>query len=256
MSDVAYLANWIGRRIADSINWVSRCIANIQSYCQNRRTRMNALLPADRAALSTSRATWVSAFFTLAVVVVGVFQSCTIQNQLNVMQRQMDDAEIQEAASISIKNFAIEGFPDNPQIVFQLLNAGRTRADQIGPVVNSGTIETKDELDFFIKPGLGINRPNINGFSLNPSEQKAFSYPINLFPFEVFTRDKSIPPDVLKLIQTRDDIVNGGQWTLYVRIMVPYLDVFKKQHQTSDCLIYRAQTKKFETCTAQHDRHE
>jgi hypothetical protein len=44
--------------------------------------------------------------------------------------------------------------------------------------------------------------------------------------------------------------------TVYVKILVPYLDVFKKQHQTSDCLIYRAQTKKFETCTAQHDRHE
>jgi len=74
-------------------NWIGRRIDNIQSYFQNRRAKKKEQTPVERAALSTSWATWVSAIFTFAVVVVGVFQYYTFKKQLSVMQGQLDALE-------------------------------------------------------------------------------------------------------------------------------------------------------------------
>ena len=178
-----------------------------------------------------------------------------MQSQINEMVAQRLDAEVQEAASISIKNFTIHGFPDNPIASYELVNDGHTRADQALPGVETGSFPLKDELkDLALGPGFAS--PNINGISLAPSDPpRHFNTPIAFF-FDISDEQaKVMGPEFVNRL-TRDAILKGDDVTVFVRVIVPYLDIFNKKHQTVECLIYRAQIKDFETCTGQHDLHQ
>jgi hypothetical protein len=41
------------------------------------------------------------------------------------MQRDFNDNEVREAASITIRNFGVTGFPNNTIIDFEVVNAGK-----------------------------------------------------------------------------------------------------------------------------------
>ena len=110
-----------------------------------------------------------AALATVAIAVLSLAYVHYSRKQWETMSRQMNDYEAGEAASIAIMNFAIKDFPDKPEVVFDVSNEGRTRADQILPWIGTGTIAPKDEIKFFVQEhALGGAMPNINGFSPRP----------------------------------------------------------------------------------------
>ncbi len=113
-------------------------------------------------------------FLTFGIIMLGVSQ-CT------VMQRQLNDAEIKDSASIVIRNLVLNGFPDNMVASFDLSNIGATRADMIsltdpliwGPKGHPlGLITAPEEYMLFYQP-------NKFGFTLAPQEQRHFDVPIS-----------------------------------------------------------------------------
>jgi hypothetical protein len=198
-------------------------------------------------------------WFTLGFVcltTIGIFvQAYIFYGQQQTMQRQLNDFEIQESASLDIKNFSIQNFPAHPTVVYDISNSGHTRADQILPGIFSGTFLLKNETDLFLTAQpFAFSAPNINGFSLSPGEpSKHFSWVLTRPPFGPYPA--GWPEEALKSAATLADILKGDKFGFYIMVDVPYLDVFGHPHQTYDCLIYRAQPKQFVPCTAQHDRH-
>jgi hypothetical protein len=65
-------------------------LAKLRFALQRRRAEKAKLAPADRAALSTARATWAIAILTLVTIGVGVSQFVIFNRQLNVMSGQLD----------------------------------------------------------------------------------------------------------------------------------------------------------------------
>lgn len=180
-----------------------------------------------------------------------------VRDQFNTMQRQMRDYEAGEAASIAIKHFAVTNFPDEATVVFDVVNEGRTRADLIVPAIGAGRIPPKDESKFFGQEhALGMIQPNINGFSLSPSDPaRHISWRV-ILPGLYMPEGMKLPPAVAKVNQpTKEQLVKGDPVTVYVTVYVGYLDIFGNARQTSDCLVWNPQPKLFEPCVAQHDRH-
>lgn len=172
------------------------------------------------------------ALFTAAIFAVGVFQYLVTRGQLAVMQRQLTDSEIQEAASITLRNFSISGFPDQPKINVDVLDTGRTPADQV--TVDGGEYwERGQDVRAFLNqigqfPGRTL--PSELGFSIEPSEP-ARHLVIGLQPLP--------PPGLPKeaTLPTRDQFATGDVTTLIYAIGV-YRDVFGKTHRVVDCAAY------------------
>jgi hypothetical protein len=81
---------------------------------------------------------WVSAFSALAMVCLtggivwlGWVQYTVSHGQLSVMQRQLDDAEAKDSASLTIRNLSLSGFPDHMIAGFDISNIGPTRAEMV-----------------------------------------------------------------------------------------------------------------------------
>jgi hypothetical protein len=195
----------------------------------------------------TRRVGW----FTGALVVVSVVTACIFWRQLNVMQRQLDDAEIQEAASITIKNLTAAGFPDNIVISYDISNHGRTRADQVNVHLAHGTMRPEEEFKIFTGEfGVGFTSPNVNGLSIDPSDPpRHISFPFGSLPLI----PQGMPPEILAKLPSKEDFVSG-RVLAYFAVLGAYLDVFGKVHHVTDCVIFH-RGNGFEPCTANHGRH-
>lgn len=197
-----------------------------------------------------------SALASLFIVVLTYFYVSYSGAQWRTMQRQMSDSEAIEAASIAIKDLAIKDFPDKAEVVFDLVNEGRTRGDLIGPGIYVGRISPKEESRTFGQEHVfGMIKPSINGFSLSPSDPPRHISWRLLGLYAPFPKEWNLPPAVLKDIPTKEQLVKGDPVTLYVTVEVGYLDIFGNARQTLDCLVWNPRIKLFEPCIAQHDRH-
>jgi hypothetical protein len=200
----------------------------------------------DKWTLGLLGATFIAVF---AYTSVAAWQAWLTRRQLSVMQRQLNDSEIQEAASLTIRNFVIEGFPDSTVASFDIVNSGRTRGDQVTmdpvyvwmPATGLGKW-LLDEHAF----GGRINSSEL-GFSIEPSEApRHFRIPIQ-------TTDafKEFPPEARARLPSKDDIISG-RFASIVYIWGTYQDVFGKTHHVVDCLVYTGAV--FQTCFASN-RH-
>lgn len=179
-----------------------------------------------------------------------------IRIQADIMRRQLDDAEIQEAASVTIRNLTITGFPDNTIVSFDVVNSGRTRADQVIVPVISSYFQLNDELGILTgKGGLGgPTNPNPLGVSIEPSDPpRHMSVQLGSIPF--WHKEIPIPAEVLKKLPTKDDFISGRREIIFAIVGV-YLDVFGKVHHVTDCVISRGGTDRFEPCIGQQNRHD
>ena len=97
------------------------------------------------------------------------------------MQRQLNDAEIKDSASIVIRNLALSGFPDNTVASFDVSNIGVTRADMVslsdalvwGPKGHPLRLTSAPE-EYML-----FHQPNKFGFTLAPQEQRHFDVPVS-----------------------------------------------------------------------------
>jgi hypothetical protein len=199
----------------------------------------------DRSHRHTVWATWTMAAFTAAIFGVGVFQYLVTKGQLDVLRRQLNDSEIQEAASITLRNFSIGGFPDQPSLNVDVVNTGRTRADQVTVDGGEYWVQGHDVMALLNQVGQFSGRaiPSELGFSIEPSEP-ARHLVIGLQP---------LPPPGFPAkakLPTRDEFASGDVTTLIYAIGV-YRDVFGKTHRVVDCgAHYPASNGNFISCFA------
>src|SRR5271154_5674260 len=181
----------------------------------------------------TALATAVIAGFTVALY-------CVSTRQWKTMDRQLRDSEIAQAASLSIKGLQIADFPKSPRIVFDLKNAGPTRADRVTLMIGNGTVDPAQELRFFCGPlaetGLGTIQPNANGFSISQSDQRHFEEPIGGMLFDP-EMQKHLPRGTEE--RALADIL-GGKSDLYVNVVASYRDLFGNALSTADCVVYKS----------------
>jgi hypothetical protein len=71
-------------------SWLSRAVGNVRRYREHRRAEKKKHAPADRAAISTARATWFIAVLTLVTAGAAISQYIIFDRQLKVMQGQLD----------------------------------------------------------------------------------------------------------------------------------------------------------------------
>lgn len=79
----------------------ARKVGVIQRYLEKRRAEKQAQTPTDRAAKSTARATWVIAFFTVAMVGVGTLQWNTLHHTDNSIAAQLQEMKQQRLFTIA-----------------------------------------------------------------------------------------------------------------------------------------------------------
>jgi hypothetical protein len=152
--------------------------------------------------------------------------------QQRIMQRQLNDTEIQEAASISLRNFSIAGFPDKPTITVDVVNTGKSRADWISIIPVAAWVSGPDVTKLINQQaqGLGTIRPNKFGFSLESTDP----------PRHVVTQTQSLPPvppegiPPLKEVPTREEFISGNVSTM-IYVIAAYRDVFGNTHSVVDC---------------------
>jgi hypothetical protein len=188
-----------------------------------------------RATERTARATVWMAAATAAIVVADVFQYVITSGQLAVMQRQLDDSEILDAASITINNFNVTGFPDNMVMDFEVVNAGKTRADKI--TMDPGYIWLPASALFghLRKEHAlgGRTQASDLGFSLEATDPPRH---IRL-PIQTIQAFENFPAEVRTKLPSREDIVSG-RWASVISLWGTYADVFGKTHHVADCLAY------------------
>ena len=131
-----------------------------------------------------------------------------------------------EAASLSIKSFAVSGSLDEPVAEFDVVNTWKTRAEKIMVGVGRQTMAA-DDLGGFLQRPLPAFPPAENGFSLESTEPRHFRFP--LIPHEVHEK---LPPELK--FQNRKDAVLSQAMIVYVS--GSYVDVFGKEHHVADCL--------------------
>ena len=118
---------------------------------------------------------------TAGIVWLGWVQYTVSQRQLAAMQRQLNDAEIKDSASVVIRNLALSGFPDNTVASFDVSNIGVTRADMVslsdalvwGPKGHPLRLTSAPE-EYML-----FHQPNKFGFTLAPQEQRHFDVPVS-----------------------------------------------------------------------------
>ena len=184
----------------------------------------------DDASRKTAYATIAIAAFTAAILVLGYFQYRVTNGQLVVIQRQLDDSEIQEAASITLRNFGVNGFPDQPVISVDVVNVGRTRADQVTVDAGAYWVRGHDVLALLNQVSSqfgGRTIPNEFGFSIEPNETPHnIVLPIQPLPPPGMPKEAKLP--------TREEFVSGDVTTV-LYVIGSYRDVFKNIHRVVDC---------------------
>jgi hypothetical protein len=79
----------------------------------------------------------ITSLATVFIAILTFFLVQTSSEQWQTMARQLKDSEAAQAASLSIQGLHIENFPKNPRVVYDVKNAGATRADRITPMIAS-----------------------------------------------------------------------------------------------------------------------
>ena len=135
----------------------------------NRNAKEDALA---RYTWRLTIATWIIAFAAVLNFGASLLQWSTMRRQADITQRQLDDAEIQEAASITIRNLTVTGFPDKPIVSFEVANSGKTRADRVTIVPGYTWMPTETVFGFLSREDAfgGPTRASEFGFSIEPSE--------------------------------------------------------------------------------------
>jgi hypothetical protein len=205
---------------------------------QRHHDRKNTLLE-----VSGVTAAFAAAAFALWSVWV-------FQGQLGALQRQVRDAEIQEAASISIRNLAVSGFPDKTVVSFDGVNTGRTRAEQFSADVISMWVPPQGVFETVTKSvGTGPVVPSQFGITVDPSDPpRHMTRSVDVAP-----TIPNLPPDMLKHMPTRERLISGEVVSI-ISVVGIYKDVFGRVQHVVDCVIYNPGTG-FGTCRGQSNRH-
>jgi hypothetical protein len=203
-----------------------------------------------RATVWMSVATIMMALATAAIFALGIFQYLTLSGQLAVMQRQLDESEMLDAASITIRNFSVSGFPDNTVVDFEVVNAGKTRADKATFDPGYVWVPAADLFGFLRKEhALGSRtQPSDLGLSLEPTDEPRHFR----FPIETIQAFDKFSAEVRAKLPTRDDVMSG-RWASVIYIVGTYADIYGKTHHVADCLAYLGGAG-FQACFAANRR--
>ena len=220
-------------------------ILTVASEAQFRResqTRSNAKI-----------AFWtkITGIGTIIAAVSGTVAAGFFAWQSLTLQKQVHDNELQQAASISIENFGISGFPDHPVLTFDLKNTGPTRAEYV----------TADPEDVWTPPiglmqlldhGLGgRTQPSNLGFTVGPSETRHMTAPMGTAIPNEMEGFKNIPAKDRVNLANRDAIMSGRMLTIFA-VWVTYRDIWGHTLHVSDCIVHTATG--FSTCFGEN-RH-
>ncbi len=234
-----------------------------KSSNQNNKEANDAALV--RATKKTATATKVIGWFAGLTFGAAIIQAIIFNRQLAIMQRQMNDAEIQEAASITIQNLAVAGFPDEIVLSYDVLNTGRTRADQVTTEpgymwVNSDGKLTLEQQKFTILHQISQNQIGFGGRS-NPSEMGITIDPKDA-PQHVSRRFGALPQipygvpaeELSKWkLPTRQDIITGHTISFFYVTGI-YRDIFGHILHVVNCTAFTGGPS-WESCEGQQNRH-
>ena len=202
-------------------------------------------LPATPAPKPATRSwtDWLSALsapamvcLTGGIVWLGWVQYTVSNGQLRVMQRQLDDAEIKDSASVVMRHFAISGFPDHMIANFDVSNIGPTRAEMVtviptfrwgprGPQT-IGTLSDPKNESFY--------QPNEFGFTLAPEELRHVDIPVRWI-------DPSKAPENMRASLPTAAQPTSEDFTSVVMITAAYKTIFGRVEHVGDCAVYQQQ---------------
>lgn len=185
---------------------------------------------------SERKTRWLILVMIALLVVTAGFAGKAWLALRSVMSRQLKDAELQDAASISIQNLTISDFPDHPVVNFDVVNSGRTRADRV-------TMEPAQSWSWGHNVKGLLDRANPYqahtaaadlGFSIEPAQApRHFSIPLADIPPSISSMD---PEDAAKK-PSKDDF-SAGRVIMLVFVVGSYMDVFGESHNIVDCMVY------------------
>ena len=164
-------------------------------------------------------------------------------------QRQLKDAEIQEAASITIRNLTVNGFPENTVVSYDVLNTGRTRANQVTIDPGNMTFPAREEMSVLTHSFGGRTTPSELGITIDPSDPpRHFTVPFGAVP-----QYPDMPPEERKKLPSKEDIKSGRAATAFY-VIGTYSDVFGNKQHVADCVIFHGGAG-FKPCFGQQNRH-
>jgi hypothetical protein len=147
------------------------------------------------AAYSTA----ATACLTAGIIILGVSQCTVSKGQLAVMQRQLNDAEIKDSASVVIRDLSLSGFPDHMTVGFDISNIGPTRAEMVTIFPTFGWGPSGGPLSVVTDPERNMlyEQPNEFGFTLAPEEKRHIDMPIRGIDYSHFPERAraSLPTD-------------------------------------------------------------
>lgn len=229
------------RQKADIDESASEISTEIKAFNDAYRAQHNRPEKPDKVKRALDIAT---VFLLFATALFTALAWWVFKGQLRAMQRQLNDSEIQEAASITLRNFTIGGFPDNPSISIDVVNSGRTRADYVS--VNGGSYWVRgsnvSRLLEQIESGWPLNNVIDFGFSLDPNEPPRHLN-IGVLPLP----PNGFPPEAA--IPTREEFISGDITTV-IYALGTYKDVFGKSHYVVDCGAHIPGRSDFLSCFA------
>jgi hypothetical protein len=183
-----------------------------------------------------------TAFLTFGIIVLGVSQYAVNKGQLAVMQRQLDDAETKNSASIVIHNLSLSGFPDHMIAGFDVSNIGPTRAEMFTIFPTFSWAPSGGQLGVTADPEKNMlyDQPNEFGFTLAPEEQRHINIPIRgVDPLRFPENARASLPTAAQLI--------SGDFTSVVLITAAYKTIFGRIEHVGDCALYDRQ-QQFRHC--------
>jgi hypothetical protein len=184
---------------------------------------------------------WVSALSAVATVLLtggivwlGYVQYTVSHGQLSVMQRQLDDAEIKDSASIVIRNLAITGFPDHMVVSADISNIGPTRAEMVSIVPGFRWMPGRDLFTAARDPKFLIDPASPEGFTLDPSGGRHVEMPMS------GADPSKFPENVRALLPTPAQLISG-EFTSVVSVSANYKTIFGRTEHAVECLVYMRQ---------------
>ena len=175
------------------------------------------------------------ALFCAAIAQVSVYlrQAHIMNRQLSVMQRQLTDAEIQEAASITIRNLTVNGFPDDTVLSYDVLNTGRTRANQVTTDQGYMTFPAQEEMSILANKQFfgGRDYPSVWGITIDPSDPpRHITYHFGTVP-----KYPEIHPEERRKLK---EGIKSGSVAIAFNVAGTYSDVFGRTQHVVDCIIF------------------
>jgi len=212
-------------------NWLT-VLATIASAIELNNQEKDRQLKADSVFWAK-----VTGIGTTIAAVSGTLAAGFFAWQSINLQRQVRDNELQQAASVSVENLTVSGFPDRPVVSFDLKNAGPTRAENVTADPAYLWTSPAGVMQLFDKGFGGRSLSSDLGFSIGPSEVRHMTTQMRTAIPSDDPNFKNMPSTKTFHVPTRDDILSGKMVSVYA-VTVTYKDIWGNVQHVSDCIVY------------------